>query len=177
MNRHGGRFPQGFAAPDAIEEGFLAEDDVRILGKEQEEFKFLIRQGHFLPLDKDAVAAFVDFQIPIAQDVAMGFTGCELFVPGQVAFDAGDEFIGTERLDDIVIGTEAEAADFIDIFLPGRYDEDRDILRLTDGTANLEAIPTRQHDIQQDKVESLSQGFRFAGLAISSDIGAEAIGF
>ena len=128
MNRHGGRFPQGFAAPDAIEEGFLAEDDVRILGKEQEEFKFLIRQGHFLPLDKDAVAALINFQIAVTQDMAMDFAGRELFIPSQMAFHAGYEFIRAERLDNIVIGAEAETADFIDIFLPGRYDENGNII-------------------------------------------------
>ena len=123
------------------------------------------------------MAAFVDFQIPIAQDVAMGFTGCELFVPGQVAFDAGDEFIGTERLDDIVIGTEAEAAYLVDIFLAGRDHEDGNVFLFPYSPAKLEAIAARQHDIQQDEVESLSQGFRFACFTISGDIGTEAIGF
>lgn len=98
MDRHGRRFPQGFAAPDAVEEGFLAEDDARILGKEQEELEFLIGQGHFFPLDEDAVAALINFQVAVAQDVAMDFTGRELFIPGQVAFDAGSSSLGLKGL-------------------------------------------------------------------------------
>lgn len=37
-------------APDAVKEGFFTEDDARVLGEEQEEFKFLIGQAHFPPL-------------------------------------------------------------------------------------------------------------------------------
>ena len=177
MDRHGRRFPQGFAAPDAVEEGLLAEDDARILGKEQEELEFLIGQGHFFPLDEDAVAALIDFQIAVVQDVAMDFAGRELFIPGQVAFDAGYELIGTEGLDDVVIGAQAEAADLVDVFLPGRYHEDRDVLGFADSPANLEAIAAGQHDVQQDEVIGVFQGFLFPYLAIDRDVGTEAIGF
>ena len=89
--------------------------------EEQEEFKFLIGQAHFLPLHEDAMAALIDFKAVKTEGMTMDFPGRQLFIAGQVGLDAGHEFVRTERLYDVVVGTEAKAPYLIDIFLPGRY--------------------------------------------------------
>ena len=89
VDRYRRRFAQGFTAPDAVKEGFLAKDDARVLSEEQEQFKFLIGQAHFLPLDEDAMAAFVDFKAVKTEGMAVDFAGRQLFIAGQVGLDTG----------------------------------------------------------------------------------------
>ena len=77
------------------------------------------------------------------------------FVARDVGLDAGDELCRAEGLDDVVIGTEAEAAYLVHVFPFRRYHQDGDFLFFTDAAADMEAVDAGQHDIQQDEVEIL----------------------
>ena len=130
-----------------------------MLGQEDEELKFAIGQGDFLAFDVDPVFVDVDFQVAAAEDFAVGRFLLGLsrqpFVARDVGLDAGDELCRAEGLDDVVIGTEAEAAYLVHVFPFRRYHQDGDFLFFTDAAADMEAVDAGQHDIQQDEVEIL----------------------
>lgn len=66
--------------------------------------------------------------------------------------DAGDELVGAERLDEVVVGAEAEATDLVDVLPLRRRHEDGHLALRADLAADGEAVEPRQHEIEHDEV-------------------------
>ena len=76
---------------------------------------------------------------------------------------AGHQLGRAERLNNIIVRSNAEAAYFIDIFFFCRYHQDWDILFPADASANFKSIHPGEHQIQQDQVIILlKRGFQAA---------------
>ncbi len=94
-----------------------------------------------------------------------------------MGLDTGHEFVGTERLYDVVVGTEAQAPYLVDVFLPGRYEDDGNILRFADRAADLEPVPAGQHDVEDDEVIGFLKGLLLPRIAVKRHIDGKAVGF
>ena len=62
------------------------------------------------------------------------------------------QLAGAEGLCHIIIRTQAESADLINVILSRGYHKDRDVLLLADLLANLKAIHSGHHQIQDDQI-------------------------
>ena len=76
----------------------------------------------------------------------------QLGIAAQMCLAARHQFPGTERLRQVVVRTEAEAADLIHVRLPGRNEYDGYIRLLPQGAANGKAILPRQHEVEHHEV-------------------------
>jgi len=110
----------GVEAPDALEESVPAEDQAGMLGQEDEELEFAVGQGDFFSFDVDPVLIDINFQVAAADDFAIGrfLLGLahEPFIACDVGLDAGYELCRAEGFDDVVVGTEAQAAYLVHVF-------------------------------------------------------------
>lgn len=125
MYHDGCRIADGIKAPDPFEQCILAENDAPVLGQKEKQFEFFICQGNFPFCDEDAMLFRPDLQITAAEGgrLRAAVLPGQALIPCEMCLDAGYELARTERLDNIVIGTEAEAPNFVDVFTPCRYHE------------------------------------------------------
>ena len=75
--------------------------------------------------------------------------------PAQQRAHARDEFVGAERLGDVVVGAELEPDDAVGLFGAGGQHDDRQGGRGRIGaerTADLEAVEAREHQIEQQEI-------------------------
>ena len=70
---------------------------------------------------------------------------------------SGHHLAGAERLGDIIVGSQAQSSDLVNVVLLGGNHNNRRILHLSDLPADLEPIHPRQHQIQNQKVKLLLQ--------------------
>ena len=133
-----------------------------MLGQEDEELEFAVGQGDFFSFDVDPVLIDINFQVAAADDFAIGrfLLGLahEPFIACDVGLDAGYELCRAEGFDDVVVGTEAQAAYLVHVFPLGRYHQNGYFLFLADAAADVKAVGPGQHDVQQDEVEIFLQG-------------------
>ena len=180
VDHDGGGVAEGVEAPDALEELVLAEGDAGILHEEEQEVEFAACEADFFAAAEYAARFGLDFELA-REDGVMVFGGrgsaCQAFVAGDMRLDAGDELVGAEGLDDVVVRTEAEAADLVDFFLSCRNHEDRRVLFPSDGTADGETVETGQHEVEQDEVEVLRESLLRALSAVGDDFGGKPVRF
>jgi cysteine sulfinate desulfinase/cysteine desulfurase-like protein len=75
-------------------------------------------------------------------------TADQALISGQVGLDTSYQLTGTKRLGNIVIGAQTQATDLINILFLGGNHQNGGILYLADPLADLKAIHTGQHQIQ-----------------------------
>jgi hypothetical protein len=78
--------------------------------------------------------------------------------PAQMGVDARDQLLRAERLDDVVVGAEFEAADAIRFFAARGEHDDRRRRRariLADGLAHEQTVHAGQHEVEQDQIGRL----------------------
>ena len=69
----------------------------------------------------------------------------------------GDELLGLERLDDVVVGTGLQPDDDVDGVALGREHDDRDAGLRPDPAAHLDAVDPGQHDVEQHEIGRTSR--------------------
>src|SRR4029453_132357 len=94
--------------------------------------------------------------------------------PADGGTDAGDELRDLERLLDVVVGTRLEAHDDVDRVGARGEDDHGDGRGPPDGTADLEAVEARQHDVEQHEVVGGRPESVEPGLAVGLDVDLEA---
>ena len=72
--------------------------------------------------------------------------------PPQGRLDPGQQLRKAERLRDVVVGAELEAADLVGLGAAGGDDEDRDAAELADPLDHLPAVEAGQRDVEDDEV-------------------------
>jgi hypothetical protein len=71
----------------------------------------------------------------------------------QHGLDAGQQFLDAERLDDVIVGPQAQAAHAVGLLAAGRQDDDWPRRPLgPDGLQDGQAVGARQHQVQQHEV-------------------------
>ena len=88
----------------------------------------------------------------------MGGSRChQPLIAGQMGPDPCYQFVGRKGLYDIIIGTNGQPADFINVLLACRHQQDGDFLLLPHRLADGQPIQIRQHDIQKEQIIVFSQ--------------------
>ena len=81
--------------------------------------------------------------------------------------DACEELADAEGLGDVVVGSELEAEDFVDLLALGGEHDDGDVHPLgSDSLADLEAVELGEHEVEDDEVGACGEGEVEAGLSV-----------
>ena len=93
----------------------------------------------------------------------------------QHGLHARDDLARAERLGDVVVGADLEADEPVDLVGARRHEDDGDALGL-EAPRQLEAVDTRQHDVDQCEVDAVLGGRRDRGGAVGCRDGRVAVG-
>ena len=69
-----------------------------------------------------------------------------------MCFHSGNQLTGTERFCHIVIRSQTQTADLINIVLFGRDHDHRIVLYIPDLTADLKSVHFRKHQVQNEQI-------------------------
>lgn len=123
---------------------------VRVAGEVEDEFQFFRRSVDDLAVDFHLIVCEVDGELVVLDEFSL--RGGRDMSPAQDRLDAGDDLLRVEGFHDVVIGSQLESQDFVEC-LTFRGDHDDGLLRdLADLPADLPAVHTGQHDVEDDKV-------------------------
>ena len=170
---HGAGGGEGAVAPDDIEEAFAGDGLAGVFGEESEDGKFLGGAMERLTAAMECLRGEIDLDIA-EMEVAEG----GVFAAGaaQEGADAGEEFLGAEGLDEVIIGTGIETFDAVVDHAFGGEEKDGDFaMEFAEFGANGEAIELRHHDVEEDEVGLFAEGFVEAGGAVLG--GEDAVAF
>jgi len=92
-------------------------------------------------------------------------------------FDAGGEFAGAEGLDEVVVSTDFEADDAVDLGGTGGEEDDRHVGKRADAFAELEAGAVGEANIEHDEGNGLRGEGGESGLAGGAPVRIETLGF
>lgn len=180
--------------PDTREEALAAEDDAGMLREKGEERELEVRERDLAPALRHAAARRVDDEFAAYEGSRrLCLCLCAVLAPRRradarvaldVRLDARDELIGAEGLDEVVVGTEAEAADLVDVLALRRRHEDGDFALFAQATADGKAVHARQHEVEHDEVVGrVRRGNSWGGgerrdnapLAVAREVDGEAL--
>ena len=74
----------------------------------------------------------------------------DLGVPAEQRANASDQLARGERLREVIVGTELEANDLVDLGVARRQHQDRHVTLAPDPPADLEPVNVRQHHVEDD---------------------------
>ena len=74
------------------------------------------------------------------------------FGPAQHRAHAGDELLGAEGLDHVVVGAELETDELVGLLAPGGQHDDRHIRRSADLARDLQPVRAGQSKVEDDQV-------------------------
>ena len=171
MHRDGRDIPDGIHLPDFLEELGLRINMIRVRREEVKKIELLRRKGPLLAVHEYPPCVRVDFQsVDIENPGLLAAAVDEACVPRHMRLHTCHHLRCRKRLRHIVICTEPQATDLVDVILPRRNDDDRNILHLPDLLADLEAILPRQHQIQDDQGILSLQRLLKTGISIRRDV-------
>lgn len=159
MDRNGGNVTDGIHVPDLAEQLFLGIYMIGMLRKEGQQIEFLGGKGLFHTVHIHSSRSFIDAQSPDFHNVVLGLCigANQSFVSGKMRFYPCYEFAGAERLCHVIVRTQTQTSDFINIILFSGNHEDGDILLFPNLLAHLKAIHTGKHQVQYNQVKILFQ--------------------
>ena len=106
--------------PDLAEQLVLREDVVRIFREKCKQIKFLCRELRLLAVDPDAARRLVNLQTADLDDVIFLRTCADKpLISREMGLHARDKLARRERLCDLIVRTETEAPDLVDVILLG----------------------------------------------------------
>ena len=173
---HDGIFIDDGLAPDQIIKHILGKDTVDIVEKQ-------FHHGVFSRRQRDLAVIFIKVQR--AGIVGKGAGSDQLAGSGQIVAAAADQRLdfstecnGIEWLGDIVIGTDVETVEGIDILFAAADDHNRRLNSLfADDLDSLKAIDARHVDIHQDQIIALDIQQGKGILAAVGHLGMQAAAF
>jgi hypothetical protein len=158
------------AALGQIEELLARERAPGPLGEHAQEGELVAGQAQLAPVEGGAHAPGLEGQRPDA-DHLLPRAGLAAVAAHDRA-DARDQLDRREGLGDVVVGARLEAEDLVGL-LPARGDhDDRHVLALAEGAADLDAVEAGQVEIEQHQVV-LPLPCRLDGLGAAGHVGAQ----
>ena len=97
--------------------------------------------------------------------------------PFQDRLDPGRQFSWAERFDDVVVGSDLEPDDPIDLVVPRGQEDDGNFGETADRLAEFEAIPVGQSDVEDDQLDRFVAEYLETLAAQPYPTGLEAVGF
>ena len=140
---------------------------VRVFRQISQQLKFLGGKLFLLPVDPYPPGCLIDLESPDLNQIVLGGRAAhQPVVSGQMRLDSGHQLTGREGLCDIVVRSKSQAADLVDILLLGRNHQNRGVLHFPDPLADLKAVHSRKHQIQNKHVVISRQGLFTARVAV-----------
>ena len=151
---HGAGLAVEVVAPDLFEELVAAEDDLRLAGEGFEQVEFLAAEVDGLAADVDFAPLHVDDEVAGADGRRFGGGRCSRGA-AEDGFDAGDDFAWVEGFGDVVIGTELQPDDFVDVVVAGGEHQDGEIgvVASSHAAADVPAVDAGQHQVEDEQVD------------------------
>ena len=148
-------FGEEAVAPDGVVDAIAREDLARVAHEIFEELVFGQRQVDWTFAAHHLVRRGVQAQVGEDERFLMLVSGA-----AQQRADAGQQLVERERLDEVVVGTGVEAGDAIGDAVAGGQQQDRQArLGRAQTAADLQSVDTGQHDINDDEIGQLAEGF------------------
>jgi len=135
--------------PDAIEQHLAREHTARVRAEFAKEAELGLREMDFASGERDL--ALFGNDLEVAKDEFL-MAGLARPRPAKQRSDARREFLGGERLREVVVGTGLEPGDNIVGVGARRDHHDRHVARAPQRAAELEAVDARKHDVDEDDV-------------------------
>ena len=167
MDIEGLGVPDVVRAPHAIDDLSPSEHAARVADEQLEQVEFLERHRESLATHRHDVAIHVDAHRPGLKDTRQHFL--RLAAATQDGPDTRDKLTGGKRLGDVVIGTELEADDLVDLTVLGRDHDDGHRRSLTQRAADLGAGDAGQHEVQQHEIRPVPVELIQSGGTVSGD--------
>lgn len=160
-----------FVVPDAFEDGFSGEDLALVSGEGFEEGEFSFGEFEVLSGAGGGVGASVDDEVGDLD--AVGFKGG---VASGEGADAGEEFGDGEGFDEVIVGADIEAGDFVFGGVAGGEHEDGGVeTGAADGLGEFDAVHFGEHEVEDEESEGLGEGDLEAGFSVVGDFGVVAV--
>lgn len=140
------------APPHALEQLLAAEHLSGMLDEHAKQLELAGGHPHRLARERHLVGIEVDLEPTEAQPCSASGAGA-----AQDSLDARDDLCGCGRLDDVVVGAEAEPADLVGVSATRAEKQDGDLGGGADLAAELEARPAGEHDVEQHAVRGCSE--------------------
>ena len=131
-----------------------------------QESNLLLAQRQGFSIDRYAPDGLIQCDVVARQNLLNSAFGAT-----QHGVGAGNDFAGIEWLDDVVVGAALQSDDSIGVGFPGGEHDDWYVRLSTQDPAHLNAIETRQHQIEDDQVRSQGTGQRQPGFSIVRNLG------
>lgn len=132
-------------APDALQQLFPRHHNAFVLGQSPEQVELLGAKRDRLAVDGGLAPLPVDSERSRTHD-AVRRSALALGAP-QDRPNAGGEFARVERLAHIVVRTQLQPDDAVDIVRAGREHENRHLRLLAEGAAHFQAVHLRHHHV------------------------------
>jgi len=145
-----------FVAPDLIQDIVPADHLALARDQQFQQPEFLGREAERLPPFGRRLSFKVDADISEGKFLDLGGLG---LAPAQYGPDPGQEFPGSEGLEEIIIGPQFEAHDFIQLlhFSAGQHDDRRRNLVPAELPADLQASQGGKDQVEGDQVRGSLQ--------------------
>ena len=125
----------------------------RIAHQQREQLEFLRRESNFLVAAQHAAAVVIDREIAELQS-APGHLVLGKHTAQRDA-NAREQFLGTERLGDVIVGADVEHRDFVRLAAARRQHDDRHGRFRANAPADLGPLDVRQPQVEDDEIGSL----------------------
>jgi len=145
------------------EQAVTGQDDAGIAGEGGEQVELPRSQPEIAVRDRCLPPARIDAQGPNLHRPA---AACRRLGSTEDGLDPGDERPGVERLRDVVVGTQLETDDRVDVIVAGRQHEHGGIAAATDLATDLQPVDLRQHEVQDHEIRVVAGVFRQGFLAV-----------
>jgi hypothetical protein len=135
--------------PDLTQDPLAIDNRARVAREDRQQVELLAGQLHFASVHDCAMASQVDAN---AAGVYLFTVVARSGGSPHDRADAGHELTQTERFDEVVVGTQLETDDAIDLLAPRGDDDDRNRRSRSDLTANLQTVHVGQPQVEENDV-------------------------
>jgi len=143
------RLAREVGAPDVLEQGVTAQNDAGIAGQRGEKIELAGAETEVAAGHGRLAAARID---PQGADLHRPAASCRRLRAAKDRLDPGDERPRVEGLRDVVVGTELETDDRIDVVVPCRQHQDRRVATPPDLATDGQAVDLRQHEVEDHEI-------------------------
>src|SRR5579875_123071 len=133
--------------PDLLEQHLTGEHLPWLAGERDQQVELQRRKAERLAVPLDRMAGHVDRHVPDLQHLRR-----RLIRPAQPGPDPGDEFLGFERLEDVVVRPGLKPQDHVHGVGLRRQHDDRHARLAPDLTTHIDPVRTGQHQVEQHQI-------------------------
>ena len=144
--------------PGALQHLLAADHPSRVAGQAFQDGELLGGHGDMVPGHGDLVGAQVDGERAVLQHLAGRLAAAAQHRP-----DPGQQFLQTERLDQVVVGSLVQRQHAVGFLAACRHDDDGRVAGLAQPPAHLDAVDVGQAEVEQHDIGHRPVERRLAG--------------